>query len=523
MTDEERPFTRDFEDLFSTLMVSLPLSPHRVRFQKVEHTFTSEEAINNLGSLKFSQSNRMPDPKDPSRIVTTTTTTTFSMAKEMARSVCQRFMDARFVEPADGRPVPSFPLKNAVWQLTPKGMHVLTRFCQRNGINQRHVLDVLDSPRNTMQLVILERDPLTDKLSYDKATIEVIFRRFAGQDGPNIKNSVSTSDSDSLSDYYNGLIGVKVAKERKILNEVVPNTFTGKAAVDWLMDCCTTVDRREVYEVADLFVSRGLIWAVVQDKVYVHHNPGAARFQPTKNAIYGLTRKGQQVAGWIAPEETNSSDEGREKPAKIGIGARPTDKSKAVPRDSNNHRLTVIVNDAALRLLFREFLRDTHCEENLAFYLEVREFTRSFDNAERAKAFSRLDAIRETLAAAYGKLPRLPLTTVLLDWKLIEQTGLYNAFLAPGSPCELNIDHNLRNSLAARMTRAVGDDEAMMNSLQEVVALFKEAQESVFKLMSSVSASKTAAHCSTLTSILGLGTQVPEGAEIFGYALSAQL
>jgi hypothetical protein len=64
--------------------------------------------------------------------------------------------------------------------------------------------------------------------------------------------------------------------------------------------------------------------------------------------------------------------------------------------------------------------------------------------------------------------------------------GLYNAFLAPGSPCELNIDHNLRNSLAARMTRAVGDDEAMLRSLQEVVALFREAQASVFKLMSSV-------------------------------------
>lgn len=402
MTDEERPFTRDFEDLFSTLMVSLPLSSHRVRFQKVEHTFTSEEAINNLGSLKFSQSNRMPDPKDPSRIVTTTTTTTFSMAKEMARSVCQRFMDARFVEPADAKPIPSFPLKNAVWQLTPKGMHVLTRFCQRNGINQRHVLDVLDSPRNTMQLVILERDGLTDKLSHDKATIEVIFRRFAGQDGPNIKNSISTSDSDSLSDYYNGLIGVKMAKERKILNELVPNTFTGKAAVEWLMDCCTTVDRREVYEIADLFVQHELIYAVVQDRVYVHQNAGTARFQPTKNAIYGLTPKGQRVAGWLAPEETNSSDEAREKPTRNGVVGRTADKSKVAPRDSNNHRLTVIVNDPALRLLFREFLRDTHCEENLAFYLEVREFTRSFDNAERAKAFTKLDAIRETLAAAYG-------------------------------------------------------------------------------------------------------------------------
>jgi hypothetical protein len=405
MTDEERPFTRDFEDLFSTLMVSLPLSSHRIRFQKVEHTFTSEEAINNLGSLKFSQSNRMPDPKDPTRIVTTTTTTTFSMAKEMARSVCQRFMDARFCETADGKPIPSFPLKNAVWQLTPKGMHVLTRFCQRNGINQRHVVDVLDSARNTMQLVILERDGTTDKLSHDRATMEVIFRRFAGQEGPNIKTNISTSDSDSLSDYYNGLIGVKMAKERKILERTVTNTFTGKATVDWLMDCCTTVDRREVFEIAELFVQHGLIWAVVEDKVYMHQHPGTARFQPTKNSIYGLTKKGQRVAGWIPREESPSGDENRgDSSAKGGNGnSNGRKEGRNIPKDSNNNRLMMIVNDPALRLLFREYLRDTHCEENLAFYLEVREFTRSYDSAERAKAFTRLDAIRESLAAAYGQ------------------------------------------------------------------------------------------------------------------------
>jgi GTPase-activating protein SST2 len=65
--------------------------------------------------------------------------------------------------------------------------------------------------------------------------------------------------------------------------------------------------------------------------------------------------------------------------------------------------------------------------------------------------------------------------------------GLYNAFLAPGSPCELNIEHGLRNSLASRMTKAVGDDDSMLKSLQEVVQLFELAQNSVFKLMSSVS------------------------------------
>lgn len=69
-------------------------------------------------------------------------------------------------------------------------------------------------------------------------------------------------------------------------------------------------------------------------------------------------------------------------------------------------------------------------------------------------------------------------------------SGLYNAFLAPGSPCELNIDHALRNSLASRMTKAVGDDESMYKSLQEVVHLFELAQTSVFKLMSSVSLEK---------------------------------
>lgn len=399
MTDEERPFTRDFKDLFSTLIVSLPLSAHRVRFQKVDHTFTSEEAINNLGSLKFSQSNRMPDPKDPSRIVTTTTTTTFSMAKEMARSVCQRFMDARFIEVADGRQVNTFSLKGAVWQLTPKGMHVLHRFCQRNGINQRHVLDLLDSSRNSMQLVILERDPQTDKLSHDRATVEVLFRRFVGQEGPNVKSTYSTSDVDSVNEVYNGFIGVKMAKERKILDRIVENTFTGKATVDWLMDCCTTVDRRESFEVAEAFVQYNLIWAVIEDKVFVHQNPGAAKFQPTRNAIYAVTDKGKRIAGWISRESSPES-ESKELPMPTAAPNRSDGKHL---RDSNNNRLTAIVTNSALRLLFREYLRDTHCEENLAFYLEVREFTRHYDMSERAKMFTRLDAIRESLAAAYGK------------------------------------------------------------------------------------------------------------------------
>ncbi|KAK8168562.1 regulator of G protein signaling domain-containing protein [Phyllosticta citrichinensis] len=453
MTDDDRPFTKDFNDLFATLMVSLPLTPHRVRWQKIDHSFTSEEAMTNLGSLKFSQSNRMPDPKDPSRIVTTTTTTTFSMAKEMARSVCQKFLEARFIESVEGKS--DFMSKTAVWQMTPKGLHVLQRFCQRNGINQKHVYEVLDSPRNVMHLVILEREIDSDKLNHDQATIEVVFRRFAGSEGPNAKASAAQADNDSMSEYSTGMVGVKMARERKVGDKVCMNTFTGKAAVDWLMDCSSMVDKREAFEMCSLFVEFGLMAPVEAHNV---------RFQASKSAIYFVTDKGQRVAGWI--HSPTNAPNGSEGTIAAATSNRPRE---GTTRDSNANRMTVIIRDPALRLLFREFLRETHCEENLSFYLDVSEFLGSYKAAKRANPTPKLEIIRETLAAAYS---------------------LYNAFLAPGSPCELNIDHTLRTALAARMTRAVGDDEAMVRSLDEVATLFDQAQNSVFKLMASDSVPK---------------------------------
>ncbi|GAB7365238.1 hypothetical protein MBLNU230_g6323t1 [Neophaeotheca triangularis] len=467
MSEDDRPFTRtthtdplrsqDFKDLFSTLMVSLPLSSHRVRFSRIEHTFTTSEAVTNLGSLKFSQSNRMPDPKDPSRIVTTTTTTTFSMAKEMAKSICVRILEARLIESVEGKT--DFSSKNAVWQLTPKGMRVLARFCQRNGIHQRHVNEVLDSPRNMMQLVILERDPSTDKLDHDPATVDVLFRRFAGDAGPNLRSSSSSgsSDSDSLNDYATGLVGVKMTRVRRQGQET-PYAFSGKAAFDWIMDCCMVVDKREAHEIVALFLSAGLVEPAAEAHANGNAGSGAAKFQASKQAMYIVTQKGMRIAGWITSPNGSVNNE-----ATV---------SRALPngvtRDSNTNRMTVIIRDPALRLLFREYLIETHCEENLSFFTEVTTFLKEYEMAKRGTQ-PRLDVIRETLASAYN---------------------LYNAFLAPGSPCELNIDHNLRNALAARMTKAAGEDEAMVRSLDEVSQLFDQAQSSVFKLMASDSVPK---------------------------------
>ncbi|KAK6521485.1 hypothetical protein TWF506_001697 [Arthrobotrys conoides] len=467
MTQDDRPFTRDFKDLFSTLIVSLPLTPHRLRFKTYSFTFTSDQAVNNLGSLKFSQSNRMPDPKDPSRIVTTTTTTTFSMAKEMARTVCQKFVAARFMEAVGEKTGTPFTSKNMLWQLTPKGIHVLERFCQRNGINSPHIMALLSSPLNTMRLVILERDPVTDKVSQDKSTTEIIFRRFAGST-PNIKQTVTASDSDSLSEYGDGNTGVKLAETRKVYDKVVKFSFTGKAGVDWLLDCCTTIEPVETYEIASLFTRFGLIQCVVEDKIYLQQEPKAKDFQPTKSAIYIITERGKRVAGWIDSERGSiEKRNGHANGEKSSQGSRSgRGKEPGESRETNTTRLSCIIHDPALRLLFREFLRETLCEENLTFWIDVNDFQLQFKNQ------TTLDNIRETLAYAYG---------------------IYNAFLAPGSPCELNIDHTLRQELASTMTRAVAkDQQGMLGSLREVANLFEKAQEQVFKLMASDSVPKFA-------------------------------
>ena len=215
------------------------------------------------------------------------------------------------------------------------------------------------------------------------------------------------------------------------------------------------VDRRETLELAQLFCDQGLMLPI--------DNGQNARFTPSKSSIYTITEKGQRVAGWVTSSKSAPRPDAQAAPRG----------PEGTTRDSNTNRMTIIIRDAALRLLFREFLRDTHCEENLAFYLDVRDFLANYNNAKRHYSVPKLEIIRETLAAAYS---------------------LYNAFLAPGSPCELNIDHSLRTSLAARMTRAVGDDDAMIKSLDEVATLFDQAQNSVFKLMASVSLSSIPVH-----------------------------
>jgi hypothetical protein len=429
----------------------------------------------------------------------------------MARTIGAQFVQARLVEAAVDAGSASFDKDKSLWQITPKGMHVLHRFANRNGIASNTLSTLLASNLTTMNLIILERDDVTDQILESSSLIELIFRRFAGP-SPNLlstgrlngsnRDSAGSSNSEhsgAAEHVFDGYTGVVMRDARRIGDVVYQNCFTGQDALNWLLECCTTVKESEAHHLAAMFLKHDLI-----SRCGFENQRG--KREPLDSAsYYVLTERGKRMAGWTrgggsrtgsqSPPTTSRqrrvqqeedalslvaaaaesgkqavSNSSRSKPSVIRSrsngrtpdGSREND--RATTRETSTAKLQQILNDPALLTLFREFLRQNFCEENLQFYRETGDFIKSVKNVET------IEQVKASLATAFSH---------------------YNAFLAQGSPCELNLDHSLRLDLAARMAKAVDDNEdAIRSALIEVVALFERARSQVLRLMASDSVPK---------------------------------
>ncbi|CAO1613008.1 unnamed protein product [Sympodiomycopsis kandeliae] len=349
-TRRGRPYAKDTHDLFATLIVSLQLTTHRQFFRTYTNSFTTDEAAENLSALKFSQSNRAPDPREPSRVVTTTTTTTFSMNREMAKGICQHFMDARLIENAADLQSGVFKDKG-VYQLTPKGLHILERFITKNGINAEHLLKVFASQPICMKLLHLERRAHDDELLINRPILQVIFRRFSGRQ-PNYLPGTARSGSASPSSTsvplpsggansssnaaqgsaaarssspgsrgnkaFDATLGIGV---QDIIEKVkgkkepvrIKHVFTAIAVLDWLVDFTTICGRDEAAEIAAHFQRLGYVHLVKDassrrddgddSTVIARGEDGIGRvsegqFKCHYKCMYGVTDRGRSVARW---------------------------------------------------------------------------------------------------------------------------------------------------------------------------------------------------------------------------------
>lgn len=168
-------------------------------------------------------------------------------------------------------------------------------------------------------------------------------------------------------------------------------------------------------------------------------------------------------------------------------------------KESNTDRLRYILEEPALRSLFREFLRGNFCEENLSFWLDVQDFKRKFNITSSAMAVTpapRAGSRNTPGQAAMEKHHESLINTAFV---------IYNTYLAPSSQCELNIDHGLRNELAKYLEEVVTSltgkafqgrvEPEQANAfnatqLQTMIRLYERIQMHVFRLMATDSVPK---------------------------------
>jgi hypothetical protein len=486
------------------------------------------------------------------------------MSREIAKGICQQFMDARLIESATDPANPLFK-DRGIYAITPKGLHILERFITRNGIAADHLVKVFTTQPICMRLLHLERKPVDDDIIVTRPVLEGVFRRFIGPKGPNYildpVDSVRALQAGSTRifaetvarpmvgfDRANG-IEMQDIVERGVTKGgglvILQHIFSSAGAIDWLCDFSTCCCRDEAAEILAHFVRFKFITLAVDrsrgDGLPIHgpaKGQVEAEFRWGPKVTYRITEDGKRMAGWDMlsanggkpdiTRTTTSTDSGDADSRGSGVyAASPhngstqtlnngsstiggewtvaggvgvgnaldavfnkmslkdvfdldllsSDYSKWAGgeggQNSSTTRLRAILEDIRLRAYFRDFLKNNYCEENLGFWLDVQDFRRRFATTSSASSSTLPSTIAGDRPVIHQQNSSQPTKKPLLRGIAslggfggnsssntnsaastameshqhdinIAAVNIYRTYLAPQSPSELNIDHNLR-------------------------------------------------------------------------------
>lgn len=211
------------------------------------------------------------------------------MTREMARGICQHFMDAHLIENAADLTSPNFK-ERGVYMVTPKGTHMLERFITKNGISATHIAHIFAEQPIYVKMLHLERRSSDDDVIISKTVIDVIWRRVAGPKPNLTKLTEDELSTQLLSRWFNkpqkmeeinvedGLIVRKVAKEDAKKSGSAAGGgggdeyhFTALGLTNWLVDFTSCGGLDEAAELAGHLVRYGLI-SLVHDRGKVKEN-----------------------------------------------------------------------------------------------------------------------------------------------------------------------------------------------------------------------------------------------------------
>lgn len=506
-------------------MVQISIGTHRYLFRNYHNTFTSEDAIQTLGSLRFSYTVRVPDPNDASRFLRTTTTTTFNMARDMAKALCQQFVWARLFENAVDPQARSFR-DRGMWQLTPKGIFLVHDFCQRTEIAAEITNKLHDIAG--FQLVRIERNTDDDQMVLSRPMMSILFRIMLSSlpmHGERRNNNTNTTPATSSTDpkrtesmssassstssnsgfqapfsmssqtssvisdrlldgnlLASATLAVRRTNKHAVGNNKMRLLFSSQMCCDWLTESCTLANRDEAEEIANSLLKYG--WIEFQNESKHQQAVNAYKSQMLRVTASGKQIVQQMDAAAIYVESDGSVLLERNAMRQGSICSTTSSTAAAAAAaalDAQHGRLKQILDDPHLRSLFKDFLSANFCEENLDFWIDYTTLRRKCRNQSPAMPSQNQ---RDLLDDAYSL------------WKM---------YLAPHAPSELNVDHTLRQEMDRLVTTmenkgSIGhhlhSNTAHLHaatpsqSLRMMLKWFDRVEEHILRLMASDSVPK---------------------------------
>ncbi|KAG5359145.1 Protein SST2 [Yarrowia sp. C11] len=514
--------TRSFLSLFSTFLLSLKLSKSGLKVgflisKSYPFAFSMEDGVKVLTTLELDPGSRAVSIK-------------CHISESRAKSLLAQFMVARLIHCPEDRtrdsPAPNVPL-----QPTAKGLYVLSQHLQANPVpasQQKNVSALLSSNYNTMTCVTLVRDS-NDVISTSKYLTLLLFQRLAGKT-PNLYSAndigdledgrqspyhhryFTHPDSEAVTQYYVSSVGVRLLETTRDCDSKNPVFyFSGKAAWQWIMECCEVVKGLEIIDILQEFTTAGFIERLnPESREYGDTDSdsiSSQKFVCSKAAKYCFTVSGMSVAGWtsnlpatplssgfpkfvksrilhgieVTKEElvelqeidqaTNTTlDAATGRPVEVPKDDSDTE-SKRESREERilgykheNPSLATILQDPGLTLLFRDYLESSHCVENHTVYVSTHEVICAFFELTQQHK----KRTPESLAS-------------LLD--LIYST--YDSYLSPQAPKEFNMTSTWRDELCL-LTGKLRTVETVSESLlvvTEIVRVFDVIKTHAFRIM----------------------------------------
>ena len=486
-------------EIYAMMIINLKLtdisSKKRLCFTKsYPYSFTLNNAIDVMQNLHLDI-----------QLSKNTTSITYNIKSDLAKILMNKFYQGKFIHcPSDRtllKLVDCVPL-----QATPKGLAIVHDFCKNIGIKKSDLPSILFTSYNSMEIIKLDRDSITDKIVYSDYFVHVLFQRIVGnfpnvwtcynppdklpnkfedeylhddsflyvengnftspfamvsntdnhKETPAINTGPSISpyhhryftnpELDSHIQYYVSSKGArfqdKVVFHAKNQELMVKNCITGKSICQWLCDCTDIVSTGQAIEIGNLFLKLRLIDPVP----FLPSRANSSEFCNKRDYYYTVSKIGQQISLWpdtkLKPLKTTNNL----KEDLDNVVDKWIDTfvtySDQEPEGEQNITLSDILCDPGLRYIFRQHLESDFCTENLDAYLKLKHYE---------KKVVMLGKLLKTLPEEKENVKNEQLS-VLADDCVSIAFNIFATYLSSDAPFLVNIDYHLRNRITGILT-----------------------------------------------------------------------